>query len=140
LFLQGANEVFVDSTFQCFTNHACNGRNNVGFNISISEATADPAVVASEIYDSYFGRDRIYNPAAERQTHFYSTATPLRDIQEGEELFDTYIAMAGVSEQFWRESVNTLKGICNGEAGRTVIYDRHLEGGMLDGQRKNKAA
>lgn len=84
-------------------------------------------MIAPEVHGLYFGLDRIYNPAAERQVHFYSTAIPLRDISKGEELLDTYIPMAGVSQKFWRESVTTLKSICTGAAGRTATYDRHAE-------------
>jgi hypothetical protein len=94
----------------------------------VSEATADPEVVASEIYESYFGRDRVYNPAKERQVHFYSTATPLRDIKKGEEVLDSYIPMAGVSNDFWRESVTTLKNLCQGGvAGRVSLYDSQAQ-------------
>lgn len=84
----GGHEVFVDSTFHCFINHACKGQNNVGWNLTVNEANGDPDNVAKEVYDTYFGEDLIYNPAAERQVHFYSSAIPLRDIKKGEELFD----------------------------------------------------
>jgi hypothetical protein len=68
-----------------------------------------------EILEQYYGRHRVYNPVAERQNHFYSSAFPLRDIKAGEELFDNYVAMSGRSLVFWNESITELKAQCNGE-------------------------
>lgn len=91
----GEIEIFVDSTFQCFINHGCHGSNNVGHNLTINEASADPEIFPDELRDRDLGLEAVYNPAKERQVHFYSSAIPLRDIKAGEELFDNYLGMTG---------------------------------------------
>ena len=63
---------------QCFTNHACDGSNNFGIKLGVSQE-----------------RNFVYDPAADRQVKFYARATPLRDIYQGEELLDNYFAMSG---------------------------------------------
>jgi hypothetical protein len=91
----GEIEVVVDSTFQCFINHGCKGSNNVGHNLTITEFSADQNVFPDELKARDLGLDAVYNPAKERQVHFYSSAIPLRDIRVGEELFDNYLGMTG---------------------------------------------
>jgi hypothetical protein len=71
--------------------------------------------VHEEILEHFYGRHRLYNPAADRQNHFYSSAFPLRDINADEELFDNYVAMSGRSLAYWKESIRELKAQCNGE-------------------------
>jgi hypothetical protein len=80
--------------------------------LHISEATADPGVVAEEILEKYTGLEVLYNPAAERQIHFHSSATPICDIKKSEELFDNYLAMRGRSLSLWNYSVLELKAHC----------------------------
>jgi hypothetical protein len=110
--------------FHCFINHACGAQNNVGHNLTVSEATADPNNLAPEIWDTYLGSQAIYNPAKERQIHFYSSATPLRDIKKGEELFDNYLPMGGRTSLYWDEVVTGLKAQCEGSAvGVVKEYD-----------------
>ncbi|KAG7360295.1 spermine/spermidine synthase domain containing protein [Nitzschia inconspicua] len=124
----GLEEVFVDSTFHCFINHACTAANNVGHNLTVSESNADPKVMHTEIVEYYYGRHSVYNPAADRQVHFYSSAFPLRNIRAGEELFDNYIAMSGRSLVYWNESVTELKAQCNGvDVGIVREYDTREE-------------
>ena len=94
-YLQGETEVFVDSTLQCFINHGCVGASNVGYDLNVTEASADPMSVPDEVTDPHLGKQFIYNPAKERQVRFYSSATPRRDIELGEELFDNYLGMTG---------------------------------------------
>jgi len=77
-------ESFVGgSTLQSFTNHVCDGKNNLGSKLGVSQSSADPKETP----------DFVYNPAADRQVKFYSKATPLRDIQQGEELLDSCLSM-----------------------------------------------
>lgn len=110
--------------FHCFINHACNAANNVGHNLTISEGTADPETVAQEILEKYSGEHTTYNPAADRQIHYYSSATPIRDISANEELFDNYIAMSGKLPDNWRENIADLKAQCQGEGvGVIRAYD-----------------
>jgi hypothetical protein len=76
-----------------------------------------------EILRQYSGKENIYNPAAERQTHFYSCATPLRDIAAGEELSDNYLGMTGRTSQGWAEDVIGLKKQCRGGFGSIKEYE-----------------
>lgn len=71
----------------------------------------------------YFGKENVYNPARDRQVHFYSSAIPLRDIAKGEELFDNYLGMPGVSAAGWREGVTGLKQQCSGEGFDTITEE-----------------
>jgi hypothetical protein len=81
-------------------------------------------VIAEEIVNRYSGHDEIYNPAAERQIHYYSSATPIKDIKQSEELFDNYLAMGGRSSTYWKESVTELKAQCAGvDVGVVTEYD-----------------
>lgn len=109
---QGETEVFIDSTLQCIINHGCVGGNNIGYDMNITEATADPLLISKEITDSYMGEQYIYNPAKERQVRFYSSAVPRRDIKVGEELLNNYLGMTGAKESDWEEDVRALKGMC----------------------------
>lgn len=108
----GETEVFVDSTFQCFINHGCVGANNIGYDMNVTEASADPMSVPDEVTSPYLGIQVIYNPAKERQVRFYSSATPRRDIEIGEELLDNYLGMTGMEVKDWEENVLTLKKQC----------------------------
>ena len=80
--------------------------------MNVTEATADPKSIPKEVTDSYAGKQYIYNPAKERQVHFYSSASPRRDIKIGEELLDNYLGMNGAEDAYWEYSVKTLKGHC----------------------------
>jgi len=122
---QGGIEIFVDPTFQCFINHGCDGSNNVGHGLTITENSADPEEFSEELLHQYLGKENIYNPARDRQVHFYSSAIPLRDISQGEELFDNYLGMAGLSKNGWSEDVKGLKAQCKGEGvGFITEYDQ----------------
>jgi hypothetical protein len=76
-----------------------------------------------ELILQYSGKENIYNPAAERQVHFYSSATPRRDISQGEELFDNYLGMTGLLALGWEEDVNGLKAQCSGKVGTIKEYE-----------------
>lgn len=87
----------MDSTIQCFINHGCVGANNVGYDMQVTEASADPRSVPDEVTFSYAGKEFIYNPAKERQVRFYSSTTPRRNIKAGEELLNNYLGMTGTT-------------------------------------------
>jgi hypothetical protein len=126
--LQGRIEIYVDPTFQCFINHGCDGSNNVGHDLTITENTADHEVIPEELLRQYSGKENIYNPARDRQVHFYSSAIPLRDISQGEELFDNYLGMAGLTKTGWAEDVKGLQKQCKGEGvGFITEYDTWTE-------------
>jgi hypothetical protein len=82
--------------------------------LTVSEASADPETVSEEILDLYRGIDVIFNPAKERQVHYYSSAIPLRDIKKGEELFDNYVGMSGRTAPYWKETILGLTEQCEG--------------------------
>ena len=94
-YVQGKTEVFIDSTIQCMINHGCVGTSNIGYNMTVTEASADPMSIPEEVASSYKGRQFVYNPAKERQVRFYSSSTPHRDIEAGEELLGNYLGMTG---------------------------------------------
>ena len=56
--------------------------------------------------------------------HFFSSATPIRDIKSGEELFDNYLGMTGSKKDGWKEDVLGLKAQCEGTGiGEVKEYD-----------------
>jgi hypothetical protein len=88
----------------------------------------------------YTTRPYAYNPASEREVHFYSSGVPRRDIAEGEELFDNYLAMTGLrkgfwatgevnlKEHFWATDLVSLKEQCDGQgAGIVTEYENWEE-------------
>ena len=117
-------DVYVDSTLHCFVNHGCKGSTNVGHSLESSEDNADADVIPKEILEWYLGKDVVYNPAAERQAHFYSSAYPLRDFAQGEELFDNYLGMTGNYKLGWSQDVKGLKIQCNGGLGSVSEWER----------------
>ena len=79
-----------------------------------------------EIIEKYEGWEYVYNPAADRQVRFYASATPLRAIKQGEELFDNYLAMCGKSAAYWEHCVNDLRKQCEGRGvGSVTEYERY---------------
>ena len=107
----GGKESFVvDSTIRSFTNHACDGNNNVGVKMSVSQHSADPEKVPQEVIERHVDLESIYNPAADRQVSSYARATPLKDIKKGEEHLDNYLAFSGKSR--WGADVSELRNVC----------------------------
>ena len=82
--------------------------------MSVTEETASKDALAAELV---VGRDDIYNPAKERQTHFYSRAIPLRDIPQGEELLENFLGRSGDYLGGWRARVTRLEEDCSGGGG-----------------------
>jgi hypothetical protein len=119
--LQGATEVFVHSHVLCFLNHGCDGRSNLSYSLTITEATADPDAVPEEVRIQPFRLEDEYNPAAGRYSQAIARAAPLRDIKRGEELFINYLAVAG--EDCWAEDVPSLKAQCKGGLGPVREYE-----------------
>ena len=91
----------------------------------MSQSSADPKKVAREIIERYEERDIVYNPAADRQVQFYASATPLRNIKRGEELFDNYLAMSGKSAANWELNVHQLRNACEGGKGEVTAYEEY---------------
>ena len=115
LIKQGGHEVYVDATIHTFINHACDGKNNMGHDLVVTENTADPDHVADELVDKIRGKENIHNPLQDRQVHFFSSATVRRSIKRGEELFDNYLGMSGIWRGFWKTDVLGLKEQCQGD-------------------------
>jgi hypothetical protein len=80
--------------------------------MDLTEASADPMLIAKEVIESYAGKQFVYNPAKERQVHFYSSASPRGDIKAGEELLDNFLGMIGAQDSDWEEDVLEIKGYC----------------------------
>lgn len=124
----GNDGFVVDPTLQCFINHACDGNSNVGYELGVlSQATADPKTIPREIIEIYGERGVLYNPASDRQVQFYDRATPLRDIKQGEELLDNYLAHSGKSVGYWAANVAELRKECEGGAGVVREYEEYTE-------------
>lgn len=124
---QGGIDVYSDATIHTFINHACNGRNNIGHDLSVTEADAPTDSIPEELMDKVRGAKYIYNPANDRNVHFYSSAVPRRDIKAGEELFDNYLGMAGIFLDEWGEEVKGLRNQCNGGLGDVRRYELDLD-------------
>ena len=117
---QGGIDIFVDSSFHCLINHGCNGSNNVGHDLTVTEANADPNKIPDEVSYRKVGPG-LYNPFAMRQVHFFSSAIPRRDIAKGEELFDNYLGMSGQGIDGWTEDVLSLRAQCRGDGVGVVM-------------------
>ena len=111
---QGGTQVYVDPTVHCFINHGCNGSNNVGYDLGITEASVDPEIIPDVLLARDAAKEVVYNPASERQVHMFSSAMPLRALSAEEELFDNYLATIGRSQPGWREDIESLKKQCDG--------------------------
>lgn len=112
---QGGTDVYSDATIHTFINHGCDGSTNIGHDLSVTEANAHTDSIPEEITDKLRGARYIYNPANERNVHFYSSAVPRRDIKTGEELFDNYLGMFGIFLNEWDAGVKGLRKQCSGE-------------------------
>jgi hypothetical protein len=117
---------YTDSSIPCFTNHGCHGTANVGYDLAITEGTAD-AYNRPDLIVEHFARTPQfrYNPAADREPHFYGLGNPIRAIAQGEEILLNYLALCTLSEESWSNDVQDLSAMCSGaEAGDIVKYAR----------------
>lgn len=124
----GRNSFNVDSAVLCFVNHSCDGKYNVGYNLTMTQATADPNEVSQDIREKYEGIESVYNPVVDRQVQFqfYKSAVPLRAIKKGEELFDNYLTMCGKSAEYWKLAVDELRNQCEGkQVGCITEYETY---------------
>ena len=92
--------------------------------MQVTEAAASEDVVPEELIQKFRGKRYTYNPAYARKTHFYSSTIPRRDIAEGEELFDNYLAMSGTGLDGWAEDAKGLKEQCSGGFGDISKYEK----------------
>jgi hypothetical protein len=112
----------IDCTFdthcyaqiRSFTNHACDGNNNIGVKLGVSQSSANPQEVAQEIIERYKEPGVTYNPAADRQVKSYARSTTLQDIKQGEEHLDNYLASSGNCAKKWENNVAELRKVCEG--------------------------
>lgn len=107
----------MDPSIFTFINHGCNGTNNVGTKLQLTEATIE---VDSELEGIYDQASDEFHPFNER--HFPSwkcgDLVAREDIHPGDELFDNYLVFGGVSG--WEENLQELKYICSGRKIGTV--------------------
>ena len=75
-----------------------NGSNNTkrfSPNLSVSEVEAAPGC-SPEVMDLRLrGKEHIYNPASERQIHFWTSVLPRERISHEEEFLDRSVGIAG---------------------------------------------
>lgn len=110
---QGELEARIPSTLELFIDHGCKGSSNFGSPFKLTEEEADPDSIADEIWEFYVGKDRIYNPAAERLPFFYDHAVPLRAVQAGEQILVNKLASTGLNEFAWKAEVLALREKCS---------------------------
>eukprot|EP00538_Stauroneis_constricta_P000422 CAMPEP_0119568268 /NCGR_PEP_ID=MMETSP1352-20130426/38409_1 /TAXON_ID=265584 /ORGANISM="Stauroneis constricta, Strain CCMP1120" /LENGTH=947 /DNA_ID=CAMNT_0007617637 /DNA_START=95 /DNA_END=2938 /DNA_ORIENTATION=+ len=119
---RGEIHIYSDASIHTFINHGCQGSNNVGYNFTIDESAElsfddIPAEIMKTKSKAY-----VYNPSIDRQPHFYSSGFPLRDIAAGEELFDNYLGMTGLTSKNWKAEFETLQKQCRGDGVGYVKY------------------
>ena len=95
--------------------------------MQVTGAAASEDVVPEELMQKIRGKQYVYNPANARKTHFYSSTIPRRDIAEGEELFDNYLAMSGTRLPGWAEDAKGLKEQCSGGWGEISKYENSTQ-------------
>lgn len=110
----GKDSFVVDSTIRSFTNHACDGNNNIGVELGVSQSSSNSHEVVQEVIDRYEEPGMIYNPAADRQVKFHARTIALRDIKEGEEQLDNYLTSSGKSVKKWESDIAELQKVCEG--------------------------
>jgi hypothetical protein len=99
-----------------FTNHACNGQNNIGFDSEgFNQFTVDPLHMP-EFFKDMGLRRSAYNPVMERNIRgiMCSDQKALRDIKAGEEILDNYLEFVG-SEDDWEGDIRSLRNQCTGK-------------------------
>ena len=92
----------------------------------MTEVYAPTDFIPEEIMNKVRGARYIYNPAKDRNAHFYSSAVPRRDIEAGEELFDNHLGMFGIFWDEWGVEVESLRKQCNAELGDVQRHESHL--------------
>jgi hypothetical protein len=106
-----------------FVNHGCNGTYNVGTPLNVNEITALPGVGPGDDFDDL---NVAYNPYDDRRFPLWECEkfVALRDIQQGEELFDNYLVFGGSSNtEDWDNNLMELKSVCMGNAGTIAKYE-----------------
>ncbi len=63
--------------------------------MKFTDSQVDPSSFPDDLIELDMGQYTIYNPFYDRQVHHYSSAVPLRDIKEGEELLDNDVGKIG---------------------------------------------
>mmetsp|Transcript_21922 Transcript_21922/g.52175 ORF Transcript_21922/g.52175 Transcript_21922/m.52175 type:complete len:861 (+) Transcript_21922:178-2760(+) len=112
----GKKSFVVDSTIRSFTNHACNGNNNVGVKLGVDESSANSHEVMQEVIERHEELSMTYNPAADRQVKFHARTIALQDIKQGQEQLDNYLASSGKSVKKWESNVAVLRELCGGSS------------------------
>jgi hypothetical protein len=110
---QGINAHDVDPSIATFTNHGCNGTENSG-EVMYRGITEYEYSAYKETAEAHL---TIYNPARDRslRTSLCSGDVTLRDIEEGEEIFNNYLFFVDIGDL--DEFAGTLRAECE---GRTI--------------------
>lgn len=121
----GESSNVVDPGVITFVNHGCDGSNNVGLKMNVTEMNADVDVAPYELEMRSF-EDYFFNPYFDRQHWTIESAfdTLKVDVKAGDEVLDNYLNFY----VNWQEAVTTLRAECQGIAtGSVVDYERDAE-------------
>jgi len=112
----GEPNMAVESGIMLFMNHGCNGTNNYGQETDLNEMSVDLKSITEVPEEFTFRGNAPYSPVFDRNwRHALNLGGyTLRDIKAGDELFTTYLSLAGNLENF-KEEVMTLRRQCMGE-------------------------
>jgi hypothetical protein len=126
----GDSSFIVDASMLTFTNHGCNGTNNYGVKLSVTEGTASPDVMPPDLYYTE-EESAIYNPYAERNHLMLIGALDVvnRDVEAGEELFDEFLKY--LHEDNWKWGVEHFRTMCAGQSlGVVSGYEAGSDAGV----------
>ena len=118
----------VDPSIITFTNHGCNGTNNMGVSLPVTELTADPnkppdALAVQPLETS------IYNPFIDRNHMLYliSFDTMIKDVEAGTEILDNYLAY--LHDGNWKSGLEDYRAQCQNQyEGEVTRYEMKFKG------------
>lgn len=100
----GGQEAIMPSSIHLFINYGCGGNYNIG----------DPLLQLSETEIDPTGRskNRVYNPAADRQSSIVPLAVPVRSLKKDEEILKSENTLAGLSA-LWKSHADAIMQACS---------------------------
>jgi len=111
----GDTSYIVDSSKLTFLNHGCNGSNNIGTPTSVTEVTADPHRMPSDLLAT-FGSET-FNAFVDRQNLvLHARVLAMQDVTAGEEITDNFLHY--LHEESWEWGLLKYRSLC--ESGSTA--------------------